>query len=59
MREALNKYKALNELVNNTVSWRRVDCVEVLVVVYKAISFKLLSKTVKREDIEIRPRAPL
>jgi hypothetical protein len=28
MREALDKYKALNELVNNTLSWRRWDCVE-------------------------------
>jgi predicted ATPase len=54
-REALDKYKALNELVNNTVSWRRGEYVEALVVVDKSVSSKLLSKPVKREDIEIRP----
>jgi hypothetical protein len=52
-QDALTNYKALNELINSTASWRRGDRVEALIVVDRATSSKLLSKLVKREDIEI------
>ena len=52
-QDALTNYKALDELINSTVSWRRGDRVEALIVVDKAVSSKLLSKLVKREDIEV------
>jgi len=52
-REFLDKYTALSELVNSTLSWRRGKYVEALVV-DKSASSNLLSKLVKREDVEIR-----
>jgi P4 family phage/plasmid primase-like protien len=51
-REVVERCRALNELINSTVTWRRGDRVEALIVVDEASS-KLLSKLVKREDIEI------
>ena len=51
-REVVERCRALNELINSTVSWRRGDRVEALIVVDEASS-KMLSKLVKREDIEI------
>jgi hypothetical protein len=35
------------------VSWRRGDCVEALVVIDRAVSSKLLSKTIKTGDVEV------
>jgi len=53
-REALDKYKALSELVNNTVSWRRGEHVEALIIVDKATASKLLSKPITQGEVEIK-----
>jgi hypothetical protein len=52
-RGVLDKYRALSDLVNSTVSWRRGECVEALVVVDRAVSSKLLSKSIKTGDVEV------
>ena len=53
-REALDKYKALSELVNNTVSWKRGERVEALIIVDKATASKLLSKPITQGEVEIQ-----
>jgi len=53
-REALDKYKALSELVNNTVSWKRGERVEALIIVDKATASKLLSKPITQGEVEVQ-----
>jgi len=52
-REALDKYSVLRELVNTTVSWKRGELVEALIIVDKAVASKLLSKPIQGE-VEIQ-----
>jgi hypothetical protein len=51
-KESLSKFKALSDLVNNTVSWDRGEYVEALVVIDRAVASKLPLK-LAREDIEL------
>lgn len=53
-KESLSKYRVLSDLVNNTVSWDRGDCVEALVIIDKAVVSKLPSK-LTQGDIELHP----
>ena len=51
-KESLSKYRALSDLVNNSVSWDRGDCVEALVIIDKVVASKLPSK-LTQGDIEL------